>query len=108
PKLAPRDLGCRGILHQVVDRNATHAPKPRLQVSESRPRIPSNPSGGDGAAGDFEQLGRTGHRPGSRSGNLVRGRHSPVEDLLGDTPESAVGSPGPVVTGGDFALLVGD
>src|SRR6202022_2607896 len=97
PALGAADLcgGC--ILHQIIERHATDAAQPRLDIADPDIEVLPQPGLRDRALGDREKI-----RCGvmyflALAGDLVWLRHLPVEDLLSDPDEPRMGDPGAVM-----------
>ena len=54
PHLGARDLGGRGVLHQVVDRGRADALQPRIEVANADTDVDAQALVGDLGAGDLE------------------------------------------------------
>ncbi len=108
PDLGAADLGGGGILHQIVQRHATGAAQPGLDVAEADIDVLAQAGLSDRAAGHRDQVGGPDLDVGTLAGDLVRLGHQPVEHALGDRDQRGVRDPGAVMAVAGLALLVGD
>jgi hypothetical protein len=108
PQLAARDLGRRGVFHQVVDGDAADAADPGFHVAESDVEVLADSLFGD-LTGDVhvEQVVGGDVHVFAAHVHLVGRGHVRVEDVGGDGGERWVSDPGAVVAGADLTELVG-
>ena len=109
PDLRARDLGRRGVLHEVVDRGCTVAAEPRLEVLDADADVVAQALLGALARGlrHREQV-VGGHRHVvAPAADLVGGSaEHPVEDLRAQRHQVGVGHPRPVEARLHLAVLV--
>ena len=82
PQLRPADFRSRGVLHQVVDRNASPAPEPRFNVLDPDRNIGPQAVFSYRALVDFQQISRSDTDIVPQIGELVWSLHPSVEHFL--------------------------
>ena len=107
PELGAADLGGGGVLHQIVERHATGAVQPCLDVADPDIEVLPEPGFGDRSVGDGEKIGCSGVHVLALAGDLVGLRHLPVEDLLSNRDQARMRHPSAVVPVAGLAQLVG-
>ena len=103
--MRPRDLGSRGVFHQVVDRHAAHAAQPRLEVLNPDVHVGAETGFGDLPVGDGEQIARR-HVDVVASDRELVGSGQRSECPTGDRHETRMCDPGAIVTGMHLPYLV--
>jgi hypothetical protein len=108
PQLTPRDLGSRGVLHEVVDGHTSDTTDPCLHIAQTNIEVLADTVLGDLARHvHVEQVVRSDVDILAAHMHLVGSGHVLVEDLGCDGGERWVSHPGTVVAGTYLAKLVG-
>jgi len=103
-----RDFGCRGILHQIVDRRTSNSSQPSLTIKQANLNILLDALFGDLSSGDagIQQILCSDADVLAADKDLVRSQHVLVENLHGTMGEIRMGNPCAVMASLDFAELV--
>ena len=109
PDLRARDLGGRGILHQVVDRNGAEPAQPRLDIADRHRHVRVDAGGRDRQSDvHVDELGCLDVHLGALAVDLVRAlAEHRVELRAGHRDEIGVGDPRAVEAVAGLAFLVG-
>jgi len=103
-----RDFGCRGILHQIVDRRTSNSSQPSLTIKQANLDILLDALFSDLSSGDagIQQILCSDADVLAADKDLVRGQHVLVENLHGTMGEIWVRNPRSIMTSLDFAEFV--
>ena len=108
PKLRTRNLGSRGILHQVMNRHAAKTIEPGSEIAHADIDVVLETRGADGAGRRAEKIKRIDLYILAQAIQLVGAGHNLVEFLKGNRDQARMGNPCAIVAVGGFALLVGE